>query len=134
MARQIYVNLHVKDLERSKAFFAGLGFSFDSRFTDDKAACMVIEDGSIYAMLLAEPFFRTFLAGKAVSDAKKNTEVLLALSCESDAAVDDLVARAVASGGKAHREPQDHGFMYYRAFEDPDGHIWELIHMRGAPQ
>jgi predicted lactoylglutathione lyase len=127
MGRQIYVNLPKKDLERTKRFFAGLGFAFNPQFTDDKAACMVIAD-DIYAMLLVEPFFRTFTK-KPVADATKSTEVLLALSCESRAAVDDTVAKALASGGAAVREPQDHGFMYQHAFQDPDGHIWELLWM-----
>jgi uncharacterized protein len=121
MARQIYVNLPVRDLERSKTFFSRLGFSFEPKFSDEKAACMIVEE-NIYVMLLTE-----------LCDAKKSTEVLVCLSCESDDQVNDLVAKAVASGGKAAREPKDHGFMYEHAFEDPDGHIWELIHMRSQP-
>ena len=132
--RQIFVNLPVKDLGRSKTFFAGLGFGFDPKFTDDKAACMVIEKDSIYAMLLAEPFFKTFIPSRAIADAKKSTEVLVCLSCSSDQEVKDLVAKAARAGGKPFRDPQDHGFMYQHAFEDPDGHIWELVHMRGDPQ
>jgi len=127
MGRQIYVNLPVKDLERTKAFFAGLGFSFNPQFTDDKAACMIIAD-DIHAMLLVDEFFRTFTK-KPVADATKTTEVLVALSCDSRAEVDRLVARALASGGAAVREPKDHGFMYEHAFQDPDGHIWELLYM-----
>ncbi len=131
MARQIFVNLPVRDLERSKAFFSRLGFGFNAQFTDEKAACMVVED-NISVMLLAEPFFKTFTS-KAVADAKKSTEVLVCLSCGSKDEVDRLVANASANGGKTVREPQDHGFMYQPAFEDPDGHIWELVHMRGQP-
>jgi uncharacterized protein len=131
--RQIFVNLPVKDLERSKNFFSSLGFGFDARFTDDKGACLVIEKDSIYAMLITEPFFKTFTP-RAVADAKSTSEVLLALSCSSDREVDDLVARATAAGGRPIKEPQDHGFMYYRSFEDPDGHIWELLHMRSEPR
>ena len=131
--RQIFVNLPVKDLERSKQFFSKLGFGFDSKFTDDKAACLVIEKNSIYAMLITEPFFKTFTP-RAVADAKSTSEVLLALSCSSDREVDELVSRATAAGGRPIKEPQDHGFMYYRSFEDPDGHIWELLHMRGEPK
>jgi predicted lactoylglutathione lyase len=132
MARQIFVNLPVLDLERSKKFFSQLGFGFEPKFTDDKAACMVVQDGSIYVMLLTEPFFRTFTS-KSVCDTKKSTEVLVCLSCESDGEIDSLVARAAASGGRAAREPKDHGFMYEHAFEDPDGHTWELVHMRAQP-
>ena len=133
MARQIYVNLAVRDLERSKRFFSALGFSFNAQFTDDKAACLVIQDGSIYAMLITEPFFKTFIPRKTVCDATKSTEVLVALSCASDDEVKQLVANATANGGKEAREPKDHGFMYEHAFEDPDGHIWELVHMRTQP-
>jgi predicted lactoylglutathione lyase len=131
--RQIFVNLPVKDLERSKKFFASLGFSFNPQFTDENAACLVIENDSIYAMLLTEPFFKTFTP-RAIADAKKSTEVLVALSCASDQEVKDLVAKAERAGGKAVREPKDHGFMYEHAFEDPDGHIWELVHMREQPK
>jgi uncharacterized protein len=93
----------------------------------------VIEKDSIYAMLITEPFFKTFTP-RAVADAKSASEVLLALSCSSDDEVDDLVAKATAAGGSSIKEPQDHGFMYYRSFEDPDGHIWELLHMRSEPR
>ena len=132
--RQIFVNLPVKDLEKSKAFFAGLGFSFNPQFTDDKAACLVIEKDAIHAMLLTEPFFKTFIPSRAIADARKSTEVLVCLSCSSDQEVRDMVARAAASGGAAVREARDHGFMYEHAFEDPDGHIWELVHMREMPK
>lgn len=127
MHQQIYVNLPVKNLERTKAFFATVGFEFNPQFTDDKAACMIIGE-NIYAMLLVENFFQTFTK-KPVADATKSTEVLIALSCNSRDAVDALVAKALAAGGKASREPQDHGFMYEHGFEDPDGHQWELMYM-----
>jgi hypothetical protein len=130
--RQIFVNLPVRDLERSKTFFGRLGFGFNPQFTDDKAACMIVEENSIYVMLLTEPFFKTFI-NKTLVDAKKSTEVLVCLSCDSKEEVDDLVKKASAHGGKTVREPQDHGFMYQHAFEDPDGHIWELVHMKGQP-
>src|SRR5688572_12611529 len=131
--RQIFVNLPVKDLERSKKFFQTLGFGIDPQFTDDKAACVVVEQGTIHVMLLTEPFFKTFTP-RAIVDAKRNTEVLVCLSCASDQAVKDLVAKAAKAGGKPVREAKDHGFMYEHAFEDPDGHIWELVHMRSQPQ
>lgn len=131
MSRQIFVNLPVKDLERSKAFFSALGFSFNPQFTDANAACMVVSD-TIYVMLLTEPFFKGF-THKAIADANKVTEVLVCLSCDSRGELEDLVAKAVAAGGKAPREPQDHGFMFQHGFEDPDGHIWELVHMVEAP-
>jgi predicted lactoylglutathione lyase len=131
--RQIFVNLPVKDLERSKKFFSQLGFDFNPEFSDDKAACLVIDKDSIYAMLLTESFFKTFTP-RAIADAKKSTEVLIALTCSSDQEVKDLVAKAAKAGGKTVREAEDHGFMYQHGFEDLDGHIWELVHMRSQPQ
>jgi len=128
MARQIYVNLPVRDLKRTQEFFTHLGFGFEPKFTDEKAACMIAGE-NIFVMLLAEPFFKTF-TDKAVCDATRSTEVLVCLSCDSRAQVDDLVAKARASGGKIPRAPQDHGFMYGHAFEDLDGHIWELMYMQ----
>jgi uncharacterized protein len=135
MTRQIYVNLPVKNLERAKAFFGSLGFSFNPQFTNEAGACMVIAD-NIYAMLLAESFFQTFTK-KPVADATRSTEVLVCLSCESRAEVDELVRKALAAGGKAPNAPQDHGFMYGHGFEDMDGHVWELVYMdpnAAAPQ
>ena len=127
MPQQIFVNLPVKDLERSKAFFAHLGYSFNPQFTNEQAACMVISD-TIYAMLLVEPFFQTFTK-KAICDAKKSTEVLLCLSCDSREQVDTLVAKALEAGGATPMDKQDHGFMYGHGFEDLDGHQWELMYM-----
>ena len=132
MNQQIYVNLPVKDLERSKAFFGALGFSFNPQFSDQNAACMIVSD-SIYVMLLTEPFFQGFTK-KPIADAKKTTEVLLCLSCDSRAAVDDMAARAKAAGGAWPNEPKDHGFMYQHGFEDLDGHMWELAYMEGMPE
>lgn len=127
MPQHIYVNLPVKDLERSKAFFAALGFDFNPQFSDDKAACMVVSD-TIYVMLLAEPFFAGF-TDKPIADAHRSTEVLVCLSRDSRAGVDELVAKAKAAGGAVRRAPQDLGFMYGHGFEDPDGHIWEQSYM-----
>jgi predicted lactoylglutathione lyase len=131
MPRQIFVNLPVKSLARSVSFFEGLGFRFSPEFTDEKGTCMIVDD-NIFVMLLTEGFFGTFTS-KRVCDAKSATEVLVCLSCETRAEVDELVARAVAGGGQAPRPSQDHGFMYQHGFEDPDGHVWELVHMQGAP-
>ena len=127
MSRQIYVNLPIKNMERSQAFFRSLGFSFNPQFTNEQGACMVIADG-IYAMLLVESFFQSFTK-KPIADATKSTEVLLCLSCASRAEVDDLVAKALAAGGKVPNAPQDQGFMYGHGFEDLDGHMWELAYM-----
>jgi predicted lactoylglutathione lyase len=131
MNKQIFVNLPVKNLDKSKAFFAALGYTFNPQFTNQDAACMIIADGSIYAMLLMEDFFRTFTS-KPLVNAKEAIEVLTCLSCDSREEVDELVRKALAAGGSTPRPPQDYGFMYSHAFEDLDGHIWELAYM--APQ
>jgi len=128
MNKQIFVNLPVKDLDKSKAFFAALGYSFNPQFTDENAASMIIHDGSIYAMLLTESFFKGFTS-KPIVNAKEASEVLVCLTCDSRAEVDGLVKKALAAGGTSPREPQDHGFMYAHGFEDLDGHIWELVYM-----
>ena len=130
MARKIFVNLPIQDMERSQAFFRALGFGFNPQFTNDKGACMVISE-DIFAMLLVQPFFQTFTK-KPIADARKGTEVIVCLSCESRAEVDDLVRKALAAGGTAPNAPQDHGFMYGHGFEDPDGHVWELVWMDPA--
>jgi predicted lactoylglutathione lyase len=127
--RMIFVNLPVKDLSASRAFFGELGFDFNDDFTDDAAACMVV-DQNIYVMLLGEERFRHFINGE-ISDASKATEVLTCLSADSRAQVDDLVARAVAAGGKPWQPPIEEGPMYGGSFQDLDGHVWELMHMAG---
>ena len=127
MPKQIFVNLAVKDLSKSKAFFEALGYSFNPQFSDENAACMIISD-TIYAMLLTEPFFKNF-TDKDLVDAKKATEVLVCLSTENRAEVDEIVRKAVAAGGRIYKEPQDHGFMYAHSFEDLDGHQWEFVFM-----
>ena len=131
MHKQIYVNLPVADLPKSRAFFERLGLRFEAQFSNDQGACLVLGD-NLYAMLLSHDFFKTFTS-KPLVDARSGTEVLVCLSCESRAEVDALVAKAVAAGGTAPRAPQEHGFMYGHGFEDLDGHIWELIHMTGVP-
>jgi uncharacterized protein len=128
MTRKIFVNLPIKDMEKSQAFFKSLGFSFDPKFTNEQGACMVISENHNYVMLLVEPFFSTFIK-KSIADASKTTEVLVCLSCDSRAEVDALVKKAVAAGGKTPNAPQDHGFMYGHGFEDLDGHLWELAWM-----
>lgn len=133
MATKIFVNLPVKDLKKSMAFFDQLGFKNNPQFTDDTAACMVISD-DIFLMILTEPKFKSFTP-KSIADATKSTEVLVALSRESRAEVDALVRTAVANGGSIYAEPKDYGFMYQHGFQDPDGHIWELFWMdpKGMP-
>ncbi len=128
MTKQIYVNLPVKDLNKSKEFFAKLGFSLNPQFTDENAACLIIGE-NIYTMLLLEKFFKTFTVHKEISDTRKSTEVLIAINAESREEVDEMIKNAVESGGKEFREAQDFGWMYSRAFEDLDGHIWEVLYM-----
>lgn len=127
MTAQIYVNLPVKDLKRSNSFFESLGFQLNPKFSNDQASCVILGE-NIFAMLLVESFFKTF-TNKSICDATKSTEILVCLSCESRAKVDELVQKAIAAGGLTPRSPQDQGFMYGHGFEDLDGHIWELIYM-----
>jgi len=132
MPTQIFVNLPVKSLETTIRFFTALGYKFNPQFTDDSATCMVISE-TIFIMLMVEERFKTFTP-KPVADARKSTEVLLCLSCESRAQVDDLVKKAVAAGGSTYNEAKDHGFMYQHGYQDPDGHIWELVYMEPNAQ
>ena len=127
MHKQIYVNLPVRDLARSREFFGSLGFEFNPQFSNDAGACMIIGE-NIFAMLLTEPFFQSFTK-KRIADARETTEVLTCLSCESREEVDALVQKALAAGGRAPNPVQDHGFMYGHGFEDLDGHVWELSYM-----
>lgn len=127
MHKQIFVNLPIQDMARSQTFFKALGYHFNPQFTNEKGACMVLGD-NLYAMLLVGDFFKTF-TDKAIADTAQSIEVLVCLSCESRAEVQALVAKAVAAGGTTPRAPQDLGFMYSHAFEDLDGHTWELVHM-----
>ncbi|MBB5156757.1 VOC family protein [Saccharopolyspora phatthalungensis] len=127
MSIKTFINLPVKDLNRAVDFFTALGFTFDQRFTDENATCMVISDDS-YAMLLVEPFFRQFTK-KELVDANKATEVLVALGLESRAQVDELAGKAFAAGAQPANEPMDEGPMYGKSFHDLDGHIWEVFHM-----
>ena len=128
MAKQIFINLPVRDLAKSKAFYEAVGAVNNPQFSDDTSACMVLSD-AIFVMLLTHPKWASFTK-KPISDARQASEVMLALSADGRAAVDALVAAAEAHGGKADVNPvQDLGFMYGRSFEDPDGHIWETFHM-----
>lgn len=127
MPDKIFVNLPVKSLEKSMAFFKALGFKFNKQFTDKTAACMVISE-HIYVMLLTHAKMKQFTR-KPIADAKKTTEALIALDFDSKAKVNRIVDKAIAAGGREPRDPQDMGFMYLRQFEDPDGHIWEIFWM-----
>lgn len=126
-SRKIFVNLAVRDLKKSMDFFSKLGFTFNPKFTDDNAACMIVGDEA-FVMLLGEPFFKTFTR-RELCDTSRQTEGLFALSCESREEVDDLVKKAVAAGATHAMDPQDHGFMYGWSFYDLDGHHWEVFWM-----
>jgi len=128
--RMIFVNLPVTDLDRAKAFYAGLGFPNNPQFTDETAAAMVVEE-NIVVMLLTRPKFEDFSAGP-VGDPAQATSVINAISAGSREEVDDLYARALASGGKPWQPAQDHGFMYGTSFTDPDGNVWEAAWMDPA--
>ena len=127
MLREIFVNLPIKDMARSQAFFKALGLRFNPQFTNEQGACLEIAP-NIYAMLLIEPFFQGFTK-LPIADARKTTEVLIALSCDSRAEVDELVAKAVAAGATTPNAPVDHGFMFQHGFADLDGHQWEVFWM-----
>lgn len=127
MSTMIFVNLSVKDLDRAKEFYTQLGFSINSQFTDENASSVVISD-TIYVMLLTEEFMRRFTS-KQLADAHTVTEAINALGVDSREAVDDLADRALAAGGTETRPAEDQGFMYSRAFADPDGHQWESVYM-----
>ena len=128
MAKMIFVNLPVSDLARSTAFYQAIGGEKNPQFSDDTASCMVFSE-SIYVMLLTHDKYGQFTS-KKIADAKATSEVIMCLSSDSRAAVDDMVARAQGAGGRADPGPkQDHGFMYGRSFEDPDGHHWEPMWM-----
>ena len=125
--KEIYVNLPVKDLEKSKGFFNSLGFEFHPEMTDEKAACMIAGE-NIFVMLLTEPFFKTFTK-KELTDATRNTEVITAISADSREAVDEMVNKALAAGGKASNDKMNDEYMYGWSFQDLDGHLWEVVYM-----
>ncbi|KAE8559845.1 VOC family protein [Paenibacillus polymyxa] len=126
-AKQIFVNLPVKNLQHSIDFFTTIGFEFNAQFTDEHATCMVVSE-HIFVMLLVEERFKAFTS-KEISDATKSTEAIVALSVESREKVDEIVHKALKAGGKPSNEPQDHGFMYGWSFQDLDGHLWEFFYM-----
>lgn len=126
-ATKIFVNLPVKDLNKSIDFFTKLGFEFDPQFTDENATCMIVNEHA-YVMLLVRDFFKTFTK-KDISDATTQTEAILALSADSRQAVNDLVNTALEAGGARANEPMDQGPMYGWSFHDLDGHLWEVMYM-----
>ena len=129
MPQMIFVNLPVSDLDKSKAFYEAVGAANNPAFTDETAACMVVAEGSIHVMLLTHAKWADFTT-KTIPDAHTTAQVLLCVSADSREEVDGQVDKAVRAGGKADPTPtQDFGFMYGRSFEDPDGHIWEVMWM-----
>jgi hypothetical protein len=126
-AKMTFVNLPVKDLNKSIDFFSKIGFEFNPQYTDENATCMIINDNT-FVMLLVESFFQTFTK-KELSDATKTTEVIMALSAQSREQVDEIVNKALEAGGKASNDRFDHGFMYGWSFQDMDGHLWEVMYM-----
>jgi predicted lactoylglutathione lyase len=130
MATKIFVNLPVKDLDKSVEFFTKLGFTFNPQFTDKNATCMIVGE-DIFVMLLVEEFFKTFTK-KKISDASTSTEVILALSADSKEKVDEMIRNATDAGATTPIEKQDQGWMYSHGFQDLDGHLWEVIYMDAA--
>ncbi|MED1948286.1 MULTISPECIES: VOC family protein [Brevibacillus] len=126
-SKQIFVNLPVKDLNKSIDFFTAIGYEFNPQFTDQNAACLVIGE-NIFAMLLVEEFFQTFTK-KELADTTRSTEVIVALSADSKEQVDEIVNKALAAGATPSNDPVDHGFMYSWSFQDLDGHLWEFLYM-----
>lgn len=130
MSTQVFINLPVRDLEKSKAFYVALGHQVNPKFTDENAACIVISD-TIYVMLLVQDYFKTFTS-KTLCDTATHIQTLIALSTESRTQVDEVMSRAAAAGGREAGDPKDYGFMYQRSFADPDGHTWEIFYMNEA--
>jgi predicted lactoylglutathione lyase len=127
MSKMIFVNLPVADLDAARAFYEAIGAVNNPQFTDETAACMVFSD-TIHVMLLTHDKFAQF-TDKKIADAHSTSQVLIAISADSRAGVDEIAGNALAAGGREPREAQDYGFMYSRSFEDPDGHIWEPMFM-----
>ena len=125
-AKAIYINLPVKDLKQTRDFWTKLGFTFNEKFSDDKAICLVLNDGTIYAMLITPEFYQTF-TNRPVADGT-TTQVLLALEVDSKELVNTIVKTALENGASRYRESADHGWMYYDSFSDPDGHQWEIMY------
>jgi predicted lactoylglutathione lyase len=125
--KSIFVNLPVKDLAKTRAFWSALGFSFNEQFSDDKALCLVLNEGSMYSMLITHEFYSTF-TNRPIADGK-STQVLIAMEVDSRDKVDAIIQKALENGGSRYREKADHGWMYYDTFADPDGHQWEVMFM-----
>lgn len=127
MATKVFINLPVKDLNKSVEFFTKLGYKFNPQFTDENATSMIISD-DIYVMLLVEPYFKSFTK-KPVPDAAASNEAIICLSADSREEVDEIISKAVSAGATTPLDKQDHGFMYGHGFQDLDGHLWEYMYM-----
>ncbi|RYZ89049.1 MAG: glyoxalase/bleomycin resistance/extradiol dioxygenase family protein [Moraxellaceae bacterium] len=128
MHKEIYINLPVRDLAASQAFFSALGYSFNREYTDENAACLILGE-NIFAMLLRPEFFQKFAPA---SINPSGNEVLIALNFPDRASVDEHIKKALAAGASCFAEPMDHGFMYQHSFKDLDGHVWEFLSMEAA--
>ncbi|MED4888407.1 VOC family protein [Lysinibacillus fusiformis] len=126
-SKNIFINLPVKNVKKSTSFFQELGFEFNQQFSDETTSSMIISE-SIFALLMVEDRFKGF-SNKEITDTSVSAEAILCLSAENREQVDQLVNKALASGGKPYSDPQDHGFMYGWGFQDLDGHIWEVVYM-----
>ncbi|WP_430536104.1 VOC family protein [Listeria rocourtiae] len=126
-AKMTFITLPVKNLNTSVDFFTALGFEFNPQFTDENATCLILND-TTFVMLVVEPFFKNFTK-KDISDATTTTESILGFSAENRDEVDAFVEKALASGGSVSNDKVDHGFMYSGSFQDPDGHLWEVMYM-----
>ncbi|WED43775.1 VOC family protein [Legionella cardiaca] len=126
--RQMFINLPVKDLKQTIEFFTNLGFTFNPQFTDENATCMIVGKDN-FVMLLVEKFFKGFIPHHEINDALQTKETLIAISLESRIAVDKMIEKAIANGGKEYRPTEDHGWMYGRSFQDINGHVWEPFYM-----
>ena len=127
MSTKIFVNLPVKDLDRSIEFFRQIGYEHNPTFTDENGACIVFGDDA-YAMLLTEPFFRSF-TNRDITDLESSQETITAIGVDSREKVDEVTDKALAAGAQVVKEPQSEEFMYARSFTDPDGHHWEFVYM-----
>jgi predicted lactoylglutathione lyase len=127
MPAKVYINLPVKDLRQSIEFFSDLGFRIDPLFTDENASCVTVSE-EVNVMLLSEKFFRKF-STKRITDARKETEVILTVTTDSREKVDEIVTSAMRAGARPSLATQDHGFMYQKSFQDLDGHLWEIMYI-----
>lgn len=122
---QIYVNLPIKDVQKTREFWTKLGFSINEQFSDEKAICVIMKENHIYAMFLKEEFFKTFTDRPVAKG--ETTQTLLAIGVNSREEVEHMVKAATENGGSTYSEPQDHGWVYQRAFSDLNGHQWEVM-------